>query len=164
MNKKLSDEQIREIAEMIGTGYHVCYVNPDTCEVEIIFTDEMLDNYGISWDDEEEEDKAEENTPEWQVEMYDDVKAQMARINSWQRFIRIEKPTSHEAFDFMECFMAEVIPEGQLKEKFWKALSRKHPFRNFNALIHSCEYRENWFAFKQNALEEYVRMQLDVNE
>ena len=29
-----------------------------------------------------------------------------------------------------------------------------------NAIIHNCEYRENWFAFKQNALEEYVRNEI----
>ena len=161
MNKKLSNEQIHEIAEMIDTGYHVCYVNPDTCEVEIIFGDEMLNNYGISW---EEDETPDENAPEWQEEMYADVKAQMARIDSWQHFIRIEKPDSHEAFKFMERFIEEVIPEGKLKEQFWKALSRSHPFRNFNAIVHNCEYREDWFTFKQNLLEEYVRMELGINE
>ena len=29
-----------------------------------------------------------------------------------------------------------------------------------NAIVHNCEYRENWFAFKQNALEEYVREEI----
>jgi len=161
MNKKLSNEQIHEIAEMIDTGYHVCYVNPGTCEVEIIFGDEMLNNYGISW---EEDETPDENAHEWQEEMYADVKAQMARIDSWQHFIRIEKPDSHEAFEFMERFVEEVIPEGKLKEQFWKALSRSHPFRNFNAIVHNCEYREDWFTFKQNLLEEYVRMELGINE
>jgi len=27
--------------------------------------------------------------------------------------------------------------------------------------IHNCKYRENWFAFRQNALEEYVRREME---
>jgi len=163
MIHKLSNEQIHEIADMIGTGYHVCYINPKTGEVEIIFTNELLDNYGISWDDDEEEE--EENTqddssPGWQDELYADVKAQMSRIYSWEQFIRVEKPESHEAFEFMERFVDEIIPEGKLKQDFWKALSRKHPFSNFNAIVHNCKYREDWFRFKQMAMEEYVKSKI----
>ena len=160
---KISDEQISEMAEMLDTGYHVCYVNPDTGEVEIIFTNEMLREYGISWDDDEEDEDGgdEESTHGWQDEFNADVKAQMARIYSWQHFVRIEKPESHEAFGFMENFVDEVIPEGKLKKQFWNALSKKHPFRNFNHMVHNCEYREEWFKFKKNAMEEYVRKQIN---
>jgi len=161
---KFSKEQIKEMADMLNTGHNVCYANPDTGEVEIMFDNEMLDNYGISWEDDEEEEEnlEEESTPNWQDELYDDVKAQMERINSWEHKIRIEKPESHEAFRFMERFIEDVVPEGKLKVQFWKALSRSHPFRNFNAIVHECEYREDWFAFKQEALEEYVRRELGV--
>jgi hypothetical protein len=135
--KKLSEEQIKEIAEMLDTGYHICCINPDTGEVEIVFNNEMM-----SYLDDEEDD---------------DIKAQQARIDSWQRFIRIEKPESHESFQIMENFVNEIIPDGKLKEQFWNALSRSHPFRNFNAIVHNCDYREDWFKFKQAALEEYVK-------
>ena len=57
----------------------------------------------------------------------------------------------------MKDFVDEIIPDGKLKEKFWNALSRSHPFRNFNAIVHNCDYREDWFKFKQAALEEYVK-------
>jgi len=156
---KLSDEQIREIADMLDVG-HICYINTNTGETIFMMNNEMLSNYGISWEDDDEEDeKPDDGTPDWQDEMYAEVKADMNKIYSWdlKDTIRIEKPESHEAFKFMERFVDEVIPEGKLKQDFWKALSRSHPFSNFNAIVHDCEYRENWFEFKQNALEEYVR-------
>ena len=156
---KLSNEQIREIAERVEMG-DVCYINANTGETVFMMNDEMLSNYGILWeDDDEEEEKPDDNSPDWQKEMYAEAKADMNKIDSWkwEDTIRIEKPESHESFKFMERFVDEIIPEGKLKQDFWTALSRSHPFRNFNAIVHNCEYRENWFAFKQNALEEYVR-------
>ena len=156
---KLSDKQIHEIAEMVDVG-HICYINAKTGETIFMFNNEMLSNYGISWeDDNEENEMPDDNSPDWQDEMYADVKADMNKINSWdlKDTIRIEKPESHKAFKFMEDFVDEVIPEGKLKQDFWKALSRNHPFRNFNDIVHNCKYREDWFEFKQNAMEEYVR-------
>ena len=156
---KITDEKISEMAEVLGMQYHVCYVNPDTGEVEIMFTNDYLADYGISWDDEEEDE--EDFTHGWQQEFHDDIKAQMARIDSWRHFIRIEKPDSHESFAIMENFVDEIIPEGKLKKQFYDALSRKHPFSNFNYIVHNCKYRDEWFKFRQNALEEYVKNHIE---
>ena len=154
MKKKLSNEQICEIAERVDIGEN-CFINADTDEMIFLLNDEALSNYGISWD--EEEDEPDDHWPQWQKEMYAEIKTDMEKVNSWQHLIRIEKPNSHEMFGFMVRFVDEMIPEGMLKENFVKALSKNHPFRNFNAIIHNCEYREDWFVFKQEALEEYVR-------
>lgn len=162
-SKTFPNEQIHEIAQTIDVGY-VCFVNPDTYEMEIMFNDEMFDHYGISWDEGEDEEEFLEDLPDWQKEMHADVKVQIKRINSWKRVIRVEKPESSEAFAFMERFVDEIIPEGTLKEQFWNALNRKHPFSNFNQIVHSCKYREDWFAFKQNELERYVRRELGIDE
>ena len=152
---KLTDEQIREIAGMIDIG-DICYINANTGETIFMMNNEMLSNYGISWeDDDEENEKSDDNFPDWQKEMYADVKADMDKIYSWdlKDTIRIEKPESHEAFKFMERFVDEVIPEGNLKQDFWKALLRNHPFRNFNAIMHNCQYREDWFEFKHEVCD-----------
>ena len=158
---KITEEQIREIAEMIDASPYICYFNSETGEYVLMMNDYLLSEHGISWDD-EEDSEPEDNCPEWQKEMYTEVKADMEKINSWgwSKTIQIEKPESHESFRFMEEFANEVIPEGKLKQDFWKALSRSHPFRNFNAIVHNCKYREDWFAFKQNAMEEYVRRKI----
>ena len=156
MMTKLSDEQIHEIAETIDAVDDVCYINRDTGEYILMMNNENLRDYGISWED-DEEDVPDDSSPKWQKEMYADTKADMDKIYSWKNVIRIEKPESHEAFEFMERFVDEIIPEGKLKQDFWKALSRSHPFRNFNAIVHNSKYREDWFRFKQMAMEEYVR-------
>ena len=159
---KLSDEQIREIAENVERG-NVCYINANTREIIFMMNNEALSDYGISWEDDDEENETpDDNSPSWQKEMYADVKADMNKIDSWdvKDTIRIEKPETHEAFKFMENFVDEVIPEGKLKQDFWKALSRSHPFSNFNTIVHNCRYREEWFEFKHNALEEYVREEI----
>ena len=156
MNKKLSNEKICEIAERIDIGEN-CFINADTSETIFLLNNEALSNYGISWDNEEDEDGPDDNWPKWQQEMYVEIKADMAKVDSWQHVIRIKRPSSNEMFRFMEHFVDEVIPEGVLKENFWKALSRSHPFRNFNAIIHNCKYREDWFVFKHESLVDYVR-------
>ena len=156
MIPKLSDTQIHEIAEAIDTTNDVCYFNAGTGEY-VLMNDESLHDNGISW---EVEDGPDANWPAWQKELYNDVKADMAKIDSWEEVIRIERPTPDEFFGFMERFVDEVIPEGNLKDKFWNALSRSHPFRNFKALVDDCAYREAWFNFKEEALEEYVRGRL----
>jgi len=161
---KLTDKQIHEIAESIDALNEVCYLNSETGEYILMMNNELLGQYGIMWDDAIEEDEDEgidENWPDWQKDMYVETKAQMDKIYSWKRFIKIEKPDAHEAFEFMERFVDEVIPEGKLKRDLWDALSRSHPFRRFNDIIHNCQYREQWFAFKQNALEEYVKNEID---
>jgi len=165
---KLSDEQIHEIAETIDASDDICFINRNSGEVVFMMSNEILFQHGISWDDEEDEEEGQtegpdDRWPEWQKELYNGVKADMAKIYSWdfEETIRIKKPESHETFGFMERFVDEVIPEGELKQSFWGALSQSHPFRNFNAIIHNCTYREDWFEFKQRALEEYVRGEID---
>ena len=140
---KLSDAQIREIAGSIDAGF-VCYIHAGTGEMIFMMNEEMLDYNGMSGEDE----------------------ADMAKIDSWgvKNTIRIDKPASYEAFAFMERFVDEVIPEGRLKEDFERALSKSHPFRNFNAIVKNCEYLDDWYEFKQNAMEAYVRRELDCWE
>jgi len=162
---KLTDEQIHDIAETIDAANDICYLNRNTGEYILMMNNEVLAEYGISWEY-EDEDEPDDDWPDWQKEMYVDARADMEKIYSWdfKDTIRIKKPESHEAFRFMEDFVNEIIPEGGLKQDFWRALSRSHPFRNFNAIVHNCKYREDWFAFKQNALEEYVRKEIGFDK
>ena len=157
MIPKLSDSQIHEIAEAIDTTNDVCYFNAKTGEYVLMMNDESLHDNGISWED---EDGPNDNWPAWQKELYNDVKADMAKIDSWEEVIRIERPTPDESFGFMERFVDEVIPEGKLKDGFWNALSRSHSFRNFKVLVDDSAYQEAWFNFKEEALVGYVKRRL----
>ena len=55
----------------------------------------------------------------------------------------------------MEEFVEEV-PDGKFQNELINALNRKRPFANFKHLVENSEYRQNWFDFKQNYLEEHV--------
>ena len=144
-----SDKQIKEIADSIDAGF-VCYVNPETGEMEEFTEGDELE---IDLDEEEDEEYDE---PTWQKDARKQLKERIARVNSWNKFVIIRKPNSDEAFRFMEDFIEEIIPEKEQK-MFWKALQWKKQFANFNNLIHNSDYLEDWYTFKQQKLMEYVR-------
>ena len=110
---KLSDKQIHEIAENIDMG-EIAYINSKTGETIFMLNNEMLSDYGISWEDDDEENEEPNNDSQgWQDEIYASVKADMNKIYSWdlKDTIRIEKPDPHESFKFVEDFVEEIIPE-----------------------------------------------------
>ena len=111
---ELSDELISEIAGSIDAGF-ICYVNPLTGEMEEFMEGDDLD---IDLSGDEEDDKYETS---WQKDVRKQLKEQLARVDSWEKFVIIRKPDSDEAFRFMENFVEDVIPESEQKI-FWKAL------------------------------------------
>ena len=137
----IPEETVREIAEMLDCG-HICYLNPDT--LEILFTLNPS-----SWEYYEESDE--------------DVKIH-EQVDTWERRITLTPPESFESFKFMEGFIDELPErESSLRNKLVSALSHSHPFARFKAVIDSCPYRQEWFAYKQKCLEAYVKDELAVN-
>lgn len=131
----MPDETVREIAEMLDCGY-VCYLNPDTNETVFTLNPDSWQYYGVSDEDSDLLDK----------------------VDSWERCIKLTPPESFESFKFMEGFVDE-LPESEssLRSKLISALSNNHPFARFKAVVDSCPYRQEWFAYKQRCLEAYVR-------
>lgn len=76
-------------------------------------------------------------------------------------FIKFEVLESFEAFKIMERFV-EQIPDQKLKEELEIVLTNKKPFQNFKHKIDHSDFRQNWFDFKQRALEIKVENQLAV--
>ena len=136
-------EIIRNIAQEIDMGM-ICYLNTDTMELDSVLGS-SYDAY-ISGD-------------------YDDMYKQVYdKVNTWEHSICIEPLQSWESFKIMECFIQEVIPENNgLKDRLDKAISCKHPFRNFKFLIEGSPFRQDWFDFKQQQLEIHVRSLLEAN-
>lgn len=126
-------EVVKKIAENNNCGF-VCFVNPDTGEMEEAMPEWLEDPNSL-------EDVVDQ---EWD-EMY--------TFENWDRVITIEPPESHESFKIMEDF-AEFKVSGKLQEQLFAALNRRKPFRNFKYLIDESEYRQDWFAYKQMRLEE----------
>jgi len=129
-------ELVRRTAESIDCGL-VCFINPKTLETEEVPKELMYDV--VEFDDDEDE-----SDNEFELNHF-----------KWARYITIEPPESHESFEIMERFVAEITDKN-LKDRILNALGNRKPFANFKNLIETSNYREQWFAFKQRKLEEYV--------
>lgn len=136
---KCSQKLIGDLAEELDIGY-VCYVNLDTGEYETL----IVDSYGSCFDEE------------------DEMQKNFDKIDNWKNVVKIEPPMSKKSFEIMESFVEECITEDNfLSEQLHKALSGSKPFRNFKYTIDNSNFREEWFAFKQQKFEEYVKEELN---
>ncbi|MFO8001291.1 MAG: UPF0158 family protein [Marinilabilia sp.] len=133
-------DTVREIAENIDCGL-VCYLNTDTLEVEDLPKD--LDD------------------PEEYELMTGESYEEMFKHDQWDNCIIVEPPESRESFKIMERFVDEV-DDPRLRDRLIDALNRKRPFANFKNLVETSPFRQAWFDFKQQQLEELVWDELQV--
>lgn len=71
------------------------------------------------------------------------------------RLLRIEPLESWESFNLMEDFIETVTDEAD-QDKLWSALRQRHPFSAFKEMSHYTGQREEWFAFKDERMKEFV--------
>ncbi len=132
---KITAKQIDDIAQEIEMGMKV-YINRHTYEVRSVF--DWEDSIGDTDEWEEEEEKITEE---------------------WEDFVVVSKMESREAFRVMENFILEIQDE-RLRKEVIRILEGKRPFANFKAVIESSSVRENWFAFRTEAMQGFVKEQL----
>ena len=137
-------ELVHNVAENIDCGL-VCFINPETLEVEEI-PKGMLDGFSDFSVNQELEDE-------------DDDEQKFLHVE-WESCISVEPRESHESFKIMEKFVDEVNDKN-LKNKLINALSNRRPFANFKNIVESSNYRKEWFAFKQKQLEILVWEELE---
>ena len=95
------------------------------------FTGEIL----MRWDDDPEVDKIEARLAEGPDDRYE----------------AIEPVPSHERFEVMVDF-AESLPDSAMKERLFRALQQRRPFRGFKDVLHEDEMlRQRWFDFERAA-------------
>ncbi|QHT65653.1 hypothetical protein GXP67_02715 [Rhodocytophaga rosea] len=130
---QLSKEQIKEISERLECG-EKCFVQIHT--QELVFYMDPLKNLDL--DEEyygEEMQKVEENR---------------------QDYLEIEGMDSREGFQLMEEF-AQQVNSKRLQERLYRALNQRKPFQHFKHEIdNSGAYREAWFAFKNQKMQDWV--------
>ncbi|NDV93416.1 hypothetical protein D0T84_00595 [Dysgonomonas sp. 521] len=130
-------EIIKSIAGEIGMGM-ICFLNVDTIETGSVPC-ESYDTYCNGGPD------------DIYREVYD-------KIDQWEHCIRIEPLGAREFFKIMEDFIEDVIPASDIfKDILSMSIYGRHPFHNFKFLVETSPYRQDWFAFKQQQLEIYVR-------
>lgn len=138
---KLSKEQINSIAQELDMGMD-CYVHKITGEFKSIPSnlDEFDDNFEL-WKEEFKE--VEENRGQ---------------------YIWIEKMDSFDSFKVMRRFLGKVA-NPNLRQKLMIAISQNKPFRRFRDILdYNGDVLQDWYDFKQEELERYVKGFLEVNE
>ena len=127
---------VSKIAEYIDAGL-ICFLNPDTLEVEDIPFD--------LYDDPDEFEALTGETAE----------SLNLKHESWKKCITIEPPGSHESFNIMEFFTQSLNNEN-IQSQLFDALNRERPFANFKNIIENSTLRQSWFNFKHEQLEIYA--------
>jgi hypothetical protein len=133
----MTNEQINEIAGELDCGLR-CFIHKE--KGTVVSIPDELNNPGM-------------DTDAWSEAMEE-------IDNEFDSYVEVEKMDSHESFRVMEDFV-ETITDVRLRDKLERALSRPKQFRNFKYEIdNSGPYREEWFAFKNQRLFEWVKDQI----
>lgn len=127
---------ISYIADSISAGL-VCFINVDTLEVEDV-TKLFL-----------------EDPEEFEAMTGETGESMELKHLKWENYLEVRPPESHESVQYIEDFI-EKISEQKLQQKLVSALNRKSPFANFRNIIDNSKYRQDWFDYRQERLEEYV--------
>ncbi|MPN32700.1 hypothetical protein SDC9_180180 [bioreactor metagenome] len=136
-----------EIADSIEAGL-VCFLNPETLEIDS-YPQDLLHEIDL-FDDPKE---VKENL----LDLYDweDIK-----VLDWDKYFEFSPPDSNEGFRIMEAFAERLKEDEKLQNRLIRALNNRKPFVNFNDIIHNSDYRQKWFDFKQQWLENFVAARL----
>jgi hypothetical protein len=136
----LTMDQIKEIAEQLDCGFS-CFINKKTREMIFLYGDE--DNFFTT-----EEDAWADERKKIRKKPGD--------------YLEVEKMESRDSFRVMEGF-AETVDSVKLRQDLMQVLNQKKPFSKFKYVIDcSGEYREKWFAFKAERMQEWVKEQVDM--
>lgn len=74
-----------------------------------------------------------------------------------EQYLAVGKLESRESFQIMEEFVA-ALPASRRRSELVEAISRNKPFRRFKDIVHSdLALRDEWFAFRDDALASHAR-------
>jgi hypothetical protein len=128
---------INPIAQSIDAGF-ICYLNPETLEMEDVPKSMMDDPY------------------EFKMVTGIDLEEEELKHESWDKCYVFEPLDSDESFRIMESF-AKNVEDEILQEELFYALSHHKPFGHFKAIIDHSPFRQDWFDFKIQWLEDHVK-------
>lgn len=138
---RLDPRQIQEIAEQLDCGFRAfCHKTTG----KLVFIIDSSKFPAADWEDEEEQ-------------------AQQEIDANREEYVEIEAMGSNDSYRVMADF-AEQLPNTRLQEKLFRALDKRGPFREFKYVIdNSGQFREEWFAFKNQRYVDWVSQQLEIN-
>ncbi len=131
----LTEEQVHDIAQELDCGFR-CFLHSATGELLSLPPEAIDGNMDAEFFEE-------------------DVKKLEGNLGAYYEIPRME---SHDFFRVMEEFAEELTDNPRLQTRLLDALGQRKPFRGFKDIIDdSGEYREMWFNFKSQKLEDWVR-------
>lgn len=124
---------VSTIADSIDAGF-ISYLNPETLEIKEFFQKGIFD-----------------------IEEYEAITGkEYDSLDLENNFICFEPLESFESFQIMEEFVNN-LKDARLQNKLINALDRRKPFANFKAIIDNSDFRQDWFDFKKQWMEKYVK-------
>ena len=115
----------------------ICFVNPDTYEIEGVPHDFLS---GMYYDE------------TWQ-EAID-------RVDQWRTYITIDRPVSIESVKIMQTFVDECVPSGNLKEQLNHALALRRPDQYFHKVVEKSDYHDQWVTYNRRQMMRHIRQKL----
>jgi hypothetical protein len=138
----LTNNIIKEIAEQLDCGFRA-FIHKTSGEA-VFIPDEI-------------------NYPDIEMEAWES-EIELLKEN-YSDYHEIEKWTSNESFLIMADFAKQLTENSEFQHRLINALNNRKPFRNFKFIIeNSWEYREQWFAFRNEKQQEYVEKKLNELE
>ncbi|MEZ0540883.1 UPF0158 family protein [Fibrella arboris] len=139
---RLEQRQIQEIAEQLDCGFRAFWHKTTGKLVFIIDSSKFP---AADWEEEEEQ-------------------AQEEIDANRDEYIEIEAMGSNDSYRVMVDF-ADQLTNPRLQKQLFRALDKRGPFREFKYVIdNSGDYREAWFAFKNQRYLDWVSQQVQVSE
>ena len=133
---------IEQITESVYNGY-VCYLNPETLEIEQVADEGTA---GMS-----ESEYAEQND-----DMIDEFGL---NYTQWEDYIRFEPFSRDDMMNRIDDFITN-LDDQNLKLELDDFLDEEELFNQFPAILERTGYALDWNVFLRNEIESYVKIQI----
>lgn len=133
---------VSEIADSIDAGF-ICFLNMDTGEIEDIPKDMLHD------------------PEDFEAMTGEPFESMNFKYPEWEHCMTFEPLESHESFKIMRNF-TDSLKDIRLQDRLAYALDNRKPFANFKFIIDNSEHRQDWFDFKKQYMEGYVKELLSM--
>ena len=130
-------EIVYQIADIIDQG-EVCYLNPDTMEIQQVSEENLYDSS--------------ETFQEQNDDMLDEYDLDYMK---WDNRVRFEPLEKDELYNIMQKFV-DKVDDQQLSRKLENALEKDNPTAYFSDVIHNTELESDWMIYKNAETRNYV--------
>ena len=153
---KDKDDFIVKIAQELQSFDRI-YFEPESLRYDGIMDDWMWEyNEYIELDDDAFSQLPDDELRGWQRDHVIDIRETLA-LPKW-----IDKPESYISFKWMTEFTGDHADNQKFFKDAIRALRNKHPFRGFRSALDWNGLTDEWYAYRDSRMEDYVRMEIDV--